>query len=113
MVKPGDKQFRRSLKTKDRKLAERRLAERRAKAGGLVISMDEPSTFEDVAKRWMTVTNHALKPRSVARREEAIRYIAPYFAGPSIRNIGLPKGGRTWRDRWLALGFVLSHAEDG
>ncbi|WP_157693844.1 hypothetical protein [Opitutus sp. GAS368] len=40
LVKRGDKQFRRSLKTKDRKLAERRLDEYRAQVGNLTISED-------------------------------------------------------------------------
>src|SRR5262245_3521872 len=74
LVKRGDKQFRRSLKTKDRKLAERRLAELRARVGSLVISEDAGLGFIDIAKRWMTVTAHTLKPSSAARREEALRH---------------------------------------
>lgn len=40
LLKRGDKQFRRSLKTKDRKLAERRLADLRAQVSGPISSRD-------------------------------------------------------------------------
>lgn len=40
LLKRGDKQFRQSLKTMDRKLAGRRLTELRAQAGNLTISED-------------------------------------------------------------------------
>ena len=40
LLKRGDKQFRRSLKTKDRKLAERRLADLRAQVSGRISSRD-------------------------------------------------------------------------
>jgi hypothetical protein len=64
LVKRGDKQFRRSLRTKDRKLAERRLNELRSQVGNLRITEDAFLSFEDVAKRWMAVTEHTLKPSS-------------------------------------------------
>src|ERR1700677_3131937 len=44
------KQFRRSLKTRDRKLADRRLSELRAKVGGLQISADAKLTFAHAGK---------------------------------------------------------------
>ena len=40
LVKKGGKQFRRSLRTKDRKLAERMLQELKARIGGLIITED-------------------------------------------------------------------------
>ena len=96
LLKRGDKQFRRSLKTKDRKLAERRLRELRSQVGNLKINEEAGQTFVEVAKRWMAVTVHTLKPRSEQRRQEAIATIAPFFAGVSIRNIG-----RQHCERWL------------
>ena len=51
LVKRGDKQFRRSLKTKDRKLAERRLADFRTQVGSLRINEDGRLSFEEVAQR--------------------------------------------------------------
>jgi integrase len=97
LVKRGDKQFRRSLHTKDRKLAERRLADLRARVGNLVISEDRNLTFEAVAQRWMTISNHTLKPKSAQRRAECVKFIAPFFAGLSLRNIR-----REHCERWLA-----------
>lgn len=96
LLKRGDKQFRRSLKTKDRKLAERRLAELRSQVANLKVTEDANLSFEEVAKRWMTVTAHALKPSSALRREQCIAALAPYFAGVTIRNIQ-----RHHCERWL------------
>jgi hypothetical protein len=50
LLKRGGKQFRRSLKTKDRKLADRRLNDLRAKIGCLKISADAKLNFEQAAK---------------------------------------------------------------
>lgn len=96
LVKRGDKQFRRSLRTKDRKLAERRLKELREQVGNLRITEDAFKSFEDVANRWMAVTEHTLKPSSAVRRRQCIKFIAPYFKGLSIRNIQ-----RQHCERWL------------
>ena len=49
LVKRAGKQFRRSLKTKDRKLAERRLSDLKAKVGALRISDDADLNFRQVA----------------------------------------------------------------
>jgi integrase len=87
LIKRGDKQFRRSLRTQDRKLADRRLAELRAQVGHLTISDDARLSFEEIARRWMTVTAHTLKASSVTRRETCIKNLKPFFAGVTIRNI--------------------------
>lgn len=87
LLKRGDKQFRRSLRTKDRKLADRRLAELRTQVGHLTISDDARLSFEQIARRWMTVTAHTLKASSVTRRETCIKNLRPFFAGVAIRNI--------------------------
>jgi hypothetical protein len=55
LVKRGDKQFRRSLKTKDRKLADRRLAEYRAQVDNLTTSDDARLSFDAIARRWISV----------------------------------------------------------
>ncbi|WP_404422006.1 tyrosine-type recombinase/integrase [Nibricoccus sp. IMCC34717] len=96
LLKRGDKQFRRSLKTKDRKLAERRLAELRSQVGNLTISEDANLTFAEVAARWMTVTNHTLKPSSIQRRALGIRMLSPFFGVTTIRHIT-----RQQCERWL------------
>jgi integrase len=87
LVKRGKKQFRRSLKTGDRKLAERRLAELRAQIGNLVISDDARLSFDEIAARWMDTTGHALKPSTVTRRQSCLKNVSPFFAGLAVRNI--------------------------
>ena len=96
LVKRGAKQFRRSLKTKDRKHAERRLVELRARVGNLTITDEAGLTFDQVAKRWMDVTSHTLKPSSALRRELCIKALSPFFARLPIRNIQ-----RQHCERWL------------
>src|ERR1039458_4029020 len=77
LVKRGNKQFRRSLKTKDRKLADRRLSEFQAQVGNLTISDDARLSFEAIAKRWMETTKHTLKASSITRRETCIKNLSP------------------------------------
>ncbi|MFA5263627.1 MAG: hypothetical protein WC378_07350, partial [Opitutaceae bacterium] len=87
LLKRADKQFRRSLKTKDRKLADRRLSELRGQVGILKTSLDARLSFEEVAKLWMQATSHTLKAASITRRETCIKNLAPFFAGMPIRNV--------------------------
>lgn len=87
LLKRGDKQFRRSLKTADRKLAERRLAELRKDIANLTISRDANLTFRQLADRWFAATRHTLKPSSIRRRERCIEAIEPFFSAISIRHI--------------------------
>jgi site-specific recombinase XerD len=87
LLKRGDKQFRRSLKTKDRKLAERRLAELRAQVGHLRITEEAALSFDQVADRWMATTQHTLKASTITRRKTCIANVAKYFRGVTIRNI--------------------------
>lgn len=87
LLKRGDKQFRRSLKTKDRKLADRRLAEYRSQVGNLKISDDARLSFDDMAKRWMDTTQHTLKASSITRRWTCIKNLSPFFRGVNVRNI--------------------------
>jgi hypothetical protein len=86
LLKRGDKQFRRSLKTKDRKLADRRLAELRAQVDNLTITEDARLSFDDMAKRWMDTTKHALKASTITRRETCIANLSTFFKGLSVRN---------------------------
>ena len=87
LLKRGDKQFRRSLRTKDRKLAERRLTELRGQVGNLTIADDARLTFDELGKRWMAATSHALKPSSVTRRALYLKSLAPFFTGMNVRNV--------------------------
>jgi integrase len=87
LLKRGDKQFRRSLRPKDRKLADRRLAELREQVGGLVISSDSRLFFEDIGQRWLDSTAHTLKASTIVRRKICLKNLAPFFAGVSMRNV--------------------------
>jgi integrase-like protein len=87
LLKRGDKQFRRSLKTKDRKLADRRLVELRAQVGNLTIGEDARLSFDEVAERWKAATQHGLKPSTVLRRKTCIRNLSPFFKGTTVRHI--------------------------
>src|SRR6202795_1400252 len=51
LLKRGGKQFRRSLKTRDRKLADRRLKETKEQIGCLSLTDDAKLGFEPVANR--------------------------------------------------------------
>lgn len=88
LVKRSGKQYRRSLKTQDRKLAERSLAEFRRKIDRLDHTKSRSTlTFAECAKLWLgTVTPH-MKWSSACRRETSVRQIAPYFGTLLIRSI--------------------------
>src|SRR5579864_6986172 len=60
LIKKGGKQFRRSLKTKDRKLAERRLKDLKSKVGVLMVSDEAKCDFQTLAGRWLDSRRHKL-----------------------------------------------------
>jgi len=95
LLKRAGKQFRRSLKTRDRKLAERRLAEPRQQIGNLSLTEDGDASFEEVARRWVETTQHALKESSVKRRETCIKNLSLFLKGTSIRNV-TPRHCERW-----------------
>jgi len=96
LIKRGRKQFRRSLKTTDRKLAERPLAELKNKVGNLIASDEAELSFEEAATRWIALTAHELKPRSLDRRRTSIKGLSPFFRGRALRNIT-----KAHCERWL------------
>ena len=87
LVKKGGKQFRRSLKTKDRKLADRRLKDIKGQVGSLAVSEDAKLGFEVVANRWLDSIKHTLAPGTIQQREIHIKNVAPYFKGMPVRNV--------------------------
>jgi integrase len=95
LIKRAGKQFRRSLKTRDRKLAERRLIELREQIGNLSLAEDGDAKFEEVAQRWVESTRHAWKESSVKRRETCIKNVSLFFKGASIRNV-TPRHCQRW-----------------
>jgi integrase len=103
LLKRGGKQFRRSLKTKDRKLADRRLNALRAKVGCLKISDDAKLNFEKVAKLWLETEKHALSSNTVKRRDMYIKGLAPNFENAPIRNVTVQDCDRWVQERGAAL----------
>jgi integrase len=87
LIKKGGKQFRRSLKTMDRKLAERRLKEIKGQIGGLTVMEDAKLGFEAVASRWLESIKHTLAASTIVQREIRIKNLAPFFKGIPLRNI--------------------------
>jgi integrase len=88
LVKRAGKQYRRSLRTIDRKLAERRLAEFRQKVGRLEQRKSLGKVnFEEAAKAWFQSIKGNLKPKSAERRETSIRQLSATFGKLPVRNI--------------------------
>ena len=87
LLKRGGKQFRRSLKTADRALAQRRLSALRDQVNNLTLTSERNANFADVAKAWTETQTHALKPSSLTRREVCISGLTPFFDGVAIRNV--------------------------
>ena len=87
LIKKGGKQFRRSLKTKDRKLADRRLKETKEQIGCLSLTDDAKLGFEAVANRWLGSIKHTLADGTIQQREIRIKNLAPFFKGTSLRSV--------------------------
>lgn len=87
LIKKGGKQFRRSLKTKDQKLADRRLKELKGQIGGLTLTDDAKLGFEAVANRWLESIKHTLVSGTIVEREIRMKNLAPFFKGIPLRNI--------------------------
>ena len=87
LIKKGGKQFRRSLKTKDRKLAERRLKELKEKMGVLRVSEDATRDFKTLADRWLDSRKHKLAESTAEWYGYLIKNLAEFFGDASIRNI--------------------------
>ncbi|MCU0782942.1 MAG: site-specific integrase [Verrucomicrobia bacterium] len=96
VIKRGRKQFRRTLRSKDRKLAQRRLAELKNKIGNLVASDEAGLSFDATAERWLALTGHELKPRSLERRRTSLKGLSPFFRGLALRNVT-----KAHCERWL------------
>ena len=102
-MKRGGKQFRRSLKTKDRKLADRRLNALRAKVGCLKMSPEAKLNFEQAANLWLETNKHALSPGTVNRRKMYIKGLAPSFRNVPIRNLTAQDCDRWVKERGATL----------
>ena len=88
LVKRAGKQYRRSLKTTDRKLAERNLADFRQKVGRLDHTKNVSSvTFAEIAKRWLATIQPQLKASSARRRETSVQQILTHMGSIPVRKL--------------------------
>jgi len=88
LVKKGGKQFRHSLKTKERKVAERSLAQYRQDVARLTMTADAKDyTFKDVAERWLERLRPTLKTSSALRRATSLVKIYEYMGKLPIRSV--------------------------
>lgn len=124
LVKKGGKQIKKSLKTKDRKLAEARLDDFLKKVQRINPASEyKDILFEDLAALWLKSIEHTMKPSSFERREVAVKALTPYYRGVQIRSVGLKhieawKAGRgplvearTWNIELGTLRLVMGYAE--
>lgn len=88
LVKRSGKQYRRSLRTKDRKLAERRLSDFRQKVGSLSQTKSAAQvSFADVSKLWLETLTPTLKAQSFRRRETSLAQITPFIGNIRLRQM--------------------------
>lgn len=88
LVKRHGKQFRKSLKTTDRQLADRKLADFRSKIGRLGnATRDRGITFMELAKDWFDAAKTRVKPSSARSMDLSIRQLNKHFGTLQVRNI--------------------------
>jgi integrase len=88
LVKRSGKQYRRSLKTNERKLAERSLSDFREKIMRLSPGVSASQIdFSSLATRWLETLRPTLKPSSFRRRDVSLAQIKPYLGGLLLRHI--------------------------
>ncbi len=88
LVKRSGKQIRRSLKTKDRKLAERRLAEFQQASGLAKASdVDRRIRFAELGESWLKVSSMALKPASARRLALCLKEVCKRFGPLRVADI--------------------------
>lgn len=93
----GKRQLKKSLKTKDRQLAQARLVEFRAKVGNLKPDNLAKVSFRLLGTRWLAEHQHNLKPRTIRGKTDTIKKLDELFGGKPIRNIGLDDVSR-WKE---------------
>jgi len=124
LIKRKGKQIRKSLKTKDRKLAERRLREFRDKVGLLSAAAPERKTpFSILAERWLKVHNVTLKDSSAVRNRLCVKELNKFFGKMQISEItkrhcedwmadrGKSIAASTFNKDALVLKAVLNYAQ--
>ena len=92
----GKRQVKKSLKTKDRQLAESRLAEFRAKVGNLKPDESAKLSFHLFGFRWLADHQHNLRARTIRGKQDTIKTLDGLFGGKPIRSIG-PEDVSRWK----------------
>jgi integrase len=88
LVKRSGKQIRRSLKTKDRKLADRRLRTFQNDMDRVDLAKGKVKiSFKEMAERWLKTIRPHLKDSTYLRRETALKALYPYFGKTNLRSI--------------------------
>jgi integrase len=88
LVKKSGKQYRRSLRTNERKLAERSLSDFREKIVRLSPGVSASQmNFSSLATRWLETLRPTLKSSSFRRRDVSLSQIKPYLGGLLLRQI--------------------------
>jgi integrase len=83
----GKKQVKKSLKTRDRQLAENRLAEFRVKAGNLKPDASAKLSFYLIGCRWLADHQHKLKARTIRGKKDSLTTLDGIFNDKPIRGI--------------------------
>ena len=100
LVKKSGRQFRKSYKTTERKLAERSLAEFRQKVGRLTRHDNLGKvTFAELAAAWIAVHRTKLKRNSSDRLDAGIKQLNRFFGTLSVRGITETEL-REWKRRY-------------
>lgn len=124
LVKRSGKQYRQSLKTTDRKVAERKLSDYRGKILGLAKTPGSGKiTFSELAKLWVTSVEPGLKPRSLHRLKGLVKHLEKTFGIHPIRSIspqdcedyaarrGVDKAASTFNKDREALIAIFNYAK--
>jgi integrase len=88
LIKRSGKQYRRSLETTDRKIAERKLTDYRNQVAGLARTTGSAKmTFSELAKLWVTSVAPNLKAASLRRLNGVVRQLEKTFGNVPVRSI--------------------------
>jgi hypothetical protein len=93
----GKRQVKKSLKTKDRQLAESRLVEFRAKVGNLKPDESAKLDFYVLGCQWLADHQHNLKTSTIRGKTDSLKMLNKLFRGKPIRNIG-PEDVSRWKE---------------
>lgn len=96
LLKRGGKQFRKSLATTDRQLAQRRLSEYRDKVHRLTDDTGASRvTFSEFAERWCENAVVRLKEKSAVRKKLSVKNLGKFFGPMPVRKIA-PRDCEDW-----------------